>query len=223
MRLLLVEDDRAVAETLVTFLERNGYVVDLAPSLEIAQDAITDNVFDLVVLDRLLSDGDGLSLITFAEQRKLPQRFLLLTALADLDERLQGLELGADDYLGKPFEPRELLVRVRNVLRREIAVTREMRQFGPLSYDIAGSAFFIDGEPLSLRRTEALVLEALMARPGVLVPREMLESRVYGYDKFVNGNSLESQISRLRKNLAERTPRVKIQAIRGLGYKLSEQ
>ncbi|MCJ2185800.1 response regulator transcription factor [Novosphingobium beihaiensis] len=223
MRLLLVEDDADVAETLVAFLERDGFVVDLAPTLEIAQDAITDNAFDLIVLDRLLPDGDGVTLITYAERHKLPQRFLLLTALSDLDERLKGLELGADDYLAKPFEPRELLVRIRNVLRREIKVTSEIRQFGPLSFDVAGSAFFIDGVPLSLRRTEALVLEALMARPGVLVPRETLESRVYGYDKFVNANSLESQISRLRKNLSEKTSRVKIQAIRGVGYQLAEE
>lgn len=223
MRLLLVEDDADVAETLVSFLEKNGFVVDLAPSLEIARDVITDNEFDLVVLDRLLPDGDGVSLIAFSERQKLPHRFLVLTALSDLDERLQGLELGADDYLAKPFEPRELLARVRNVLRREIKVTREIRQFGPLSFDVTGSAFFMDGEPFPLRRIEALVLEALMARPGVLVPRETLEARVYGYDKFVNANSLESQISRLRKNLSGKTSRVKIQAIRGIGYKLIEE
>lgn len=222
MRLLLVEDDADVADTLATYLERQGFVVDRADTLAIARDVLIDDQFDLVILDRMLPDGDGLSLIAFAEARARPQRFLLLSALAGIDDKVTGLEQGARDYLAKPFEPRELLARIRAALRQELKVPRETRQFGPLLHDVQSSGFFIDGAPVPLRRAEALVLAALMARSGALVRRETLESRVYGYDKFVNANSLESTISRLRKTLAGRTDRLKIHSVRGVGYQLIE-
>ncbi|MBO1271744.1 MULTISPECIES: response regulator transcription factor [Shewanella] len=221
MRLLLVEDDVDVAETLVSYLEKHGYVVDLAPTLAIAKTAVMANSFDLVLLDRLLPDGEGMSMLRFFADNKCPQRVILLTALGDVDDRVRGLEAGAHDYIPKPFEPRELLARIRNTLRQPMQTAREVKTLGPLSYDVESRAFSINGEALNLRRTEALVLEALMSRPGSLVTREALESKVYGYDKFVTSNSLESQVSRLRKNLAEHTDKIKIQTVRGLGYSLN--
>jgi DNA-binding response OmpR family regulator len=220
MRLLLVEDDEDLAETLVGYLERHSFVVDCAPSLAIAEDALLAGEFDLVILDRLLPDGDGVSLIRFAEARRRPQRFLLLSALAGIDDKVNGLELGARDYIAKPFEPRELLARIRSALRQSLHVHREIRTFGPLVHDVDASAFLIDGEPVPLRRAEALVLAALMARDGALIRRETLEARVYGFDKIVNANSLESTISRLRKTLAGRTPELRIHSVRGVGYQL---
>ncbi|MEH3099111.1 response regulator transcription factor [Sphingomonas adhaesiva] len=222
MRLLLVEDDGDVAETLTAYLERQGFVVDRAETLAVAQDVILDNEFDLVLLDRLLPDGDGVALIGYAQAHKRPQRFLLLSALAGIDDKVTGLELGASDYIAKPFEPRELVARIRAALRHGINAEREMRRFGPILHDVDGGGFFVNDAPMSLRRSEALVLAALMTRQGALVRRETLESRVYGYDKFVNGNSLESIISRLRKALATKTDAVKVLSVRGVGYQLVE-
>lgn len=222
MRLLLIEDDVDIAETLVAYLERYEYVVDVAPSLAIAKVAIVENQFDLVLVDRMLPDGEGMEIINFATLQQRPQRFIVLTALGESDDRVSGLEAGAHDYIAKPFEPRELLARIRNTLKYPLEMAEQTKQFGPLTYDMINRTFAIDGEPLLLRRTEALVLEALMARPGTLVTRESLESRVYGYDKFVTSNSLESQISRLRKNLAEKTHAIGIQTIRGMGYSLTK-
>lgn len=222
MRLLLVEDDGDVAETLTAYLERQGFVVDRADTLAVAQDVILDNQFDLVLLDRLLPDGDGVSLIGYAEAHRRPQRFLLLSALAGIDDKVTGLELGAHDYIAKPFEPRELVARIRAALRHSLEVTREVRRFGPILHDVEGGGFFVNDAPMSLRRSEALVLAALMMRHGALVRRETLEARVYGYDKFVNGNSLESTISRLRKALATKTDAVKVSSVRGVGYQLVE-
>ena len=222
MRLLLVEDDGDVAETLTAYLERQGFVVDRAETLAIAQDAILDNDFDLVLLDRLLPDGDGVSLIGYAEAHRRPQRFQLLSALAGIDDKVTGLELGARDYIAKPFEPRELVARIRAALRHRLEATREMRRFGPILHDVEGGGFFVNDAPMSLRRSEALVLAALMMRHGAFVRRETLEARVYGYDKFVNGNSLESIISRLRKALATKTDAVKVSSVRGVGYELVE-
>lgn len=222
MRLLLVEDNVDVAETLVGYLQRQGFVVDVAATLAAGRNALRDSSFDLVLLDRMLPDGDGVSLMTFVEQIGKPQRFVVLTAMAGIDDRVAGLEGGANDYVVKPFEPRELLARIRNALRHPIEVPAQVRVFGPLRHDIDHGQFFVNDVPLVLRRGEALVLEALMARPGMLVQREALELRVYGYDKSVNTNSLESQISRLRGHLSRMTDQVRIQSIRGLGYRLSD-
>ncbi|MDJ0276416.1 response regulator transcription factor [Sphingomonas sp. 2R-10] len=221
MRLLIVEDDLDVAETTGAYLRRNGYVVDLADSLDMAREALATNAFDLVILDRMLPDGEGADLIAESRRRGATQRFLLLTALAGVDDRIAGLELGAVDYIGKPFEPRELLARIRNALRRIMPTEHEVRRFGRLTHDADTGAFYVDDEPLVLRRTEALVLAELMARPGALVQRQTLEARVYGYDNLVNANSLESQISRLRHNLIHRTGTVRIVAVRGVGYRLA--
>lgn len=223
MRLLLVEDNVDVAETLVSYLERQGFVVDVAATLAAGRNAIRDSNFDLVLLDRMLPDGDGVSLIAFSTQIARPQRFIVLTAMSDIDDRIEGLEGGATDYVIKPFEPRELLARIRNALRQPLGAPAQVRVFGPLRHDVDHGQFFINEQPLLLRRGEALVLEALMARPGMLVQREALELRVYGYDKSVNTNSLESQISRLRGHLARLTDQVRIQSIRGLGYRLSDR
>ncbi len=220
MRLLLVEDEADIAETLTAYLERNGFVVDRAPTLEIARDVLDTETFDLVIVDRLLPDGDGIALIAHAEATARPQRFLLLSALAGIDDKVSGLELGARDYVAKPFEPRELLARIRSALRQSLQVKREVRHFGPLAYDVESGGFTLEEAPLPLRRAEALVLAALMMREGALVRRETLESRVYGYDKIVNANSLESTVSRLRKTLAEHSARVHIRAVRGVGYQL---
>jgi DNA-binding response OmpR family regulator len=220
MRLLLVEDDADVAETLTAYLEREGFVVDRADTLAMAQDVLLNEEFDLVLLDRMLPDGDGVDLLSFAEVHKRPQRFLLLSALAGIDDKVTGLELGARDYIAKPFEPRELVARIRAALRGRLDAVREVRRFGPILHDVESGSFFVDDAPMSLRRSEALVLEALMAREGALIQRETLEARVYGYDKIVNANSLESIISRLRKTLATKTDAVKVMSVRGLGYQL---
>lgn len=220
MRLLLVEDEQDIADSLIHFMIKQGFVVDLAPTLAIAKMVVLDNNFDLILLDRRLTDGDGLSLIAFTKRYQRPQRFIVLSALDAVDERINGLESGAQDYITKPFEPRELLARVRIALRHEIIVDRVFKRFGPLMYDSESRAFWLNDEPLPLRRTEALILAALMQRPGVLVPRESLEAKVYGYDRFVNSNSLESQISRLRKNISDRSSALRIHSVRGMGYSL---
>ncbi|RIV89509.1 DNA-binding response regulator [Aurantiacibacter xanthus] len=222
MRILLVEDDEEVAHTLVAFLMREGFVVDHADCLAVAREAVRDEEFDVVLLDRMLPDGDGVELMAFARKIRRPQRFLLLTALDGVDERVAGLDGGANDYIVKPFEPRELVARIRNAMRFTPQIEPQVRRFGPLAFDVETTTFTIDGEPFVVRRSEALVLAALMARPGSLVQRETLESRVYGYDRMVSSNSLESQISRLRKALADRTDGLRIQVERGVGYRLCE-
>ena len=220
MRVLLVEDDASLAESLAIFLRQSGYVVDSAETLEIAKTFLQQSTFDLVILDRSLPDGEGLSLVSYARKNAIQTRFLSLTALDDVDDVVEGLEAGALDYMAKPFEPKELIARIQSVLRYPIELPQNLKQFGPLSFEPDTRNFLLGENPLALPRTQALVLEALMSRPGAIVDKESLLDRVYGYDQDASHNSLEAQISRLRKFLQDQTDEIEIQTIRGRGYSL---
>ena len=220
MRILLVEDDGSLAESTATFLRQSGFVVDTAETLEIAKTSLSQSNFDLVILDRLLPDGEGLSLVSYARKKVIHTRFLSLTALDDVEDIVEGLDAGVLDYLAKPFEPKELVARIKKVLRYPIELPKNIKQFGPLTFETDTLNFLLGNTALALPRTQALVLEALMSRPGVIVDKESLLDRVYGYDQDASHNSLEAQVSRLRKFLQDQTNEIEIQTIRGRGYSL---
>ena len=222
LKVLVVEDEEDILEVIRYNLEQEGYeVISCMDGLEGLEQARKLKP-DLVLLDIMLPGMDGVEVCRNLKEgdstRRIP--IIMVTAKGEEIDIVLGLGVGADDYIPKPFEPRELLARIRNALKQPIKIKRDVKTFGPLSYDVESRGFSVNGEVLNLRRTEALVLEALMQRPGSLVSRESLESKVYGYDKFVSSNSLESQVSRLRKNLSEHTDEIKIQTTRGLGYSL---
>ena len=220
MRVLLVEDDASLAESTAIFLRQSGYVVDSAETLEIAKAFLNQCNFDLVILDRLLPDGEGLSLVSYARKKAINTRFLSLTALDDINDIVEGFDVGVLDYMAKPFEPKELIARMQSVLRFPIELPKNIKQFGPLIFETDSRNFLLGKIPLPLPRTQALVLEALMSRPGVIVDKESLLDRVYGYDQHASHNSLEAQVSRLRKFLQDHTNEIEIQTIRGRGYSL---
>ena len=220
MRVLLVEDDKSLAESTAIFLRQSGYVVDSAETLEIAKAFLKQCTFDLVILDRMLPDGEGLSLVSYARENSIHSRFLSLTALDDVDDIVDGLDAGVLDYMAKPFEPKELVARMQKVLRYPIELPNSIKTFGPLAFETETRNFSLGKIPLVLPRTQALVLEALMSRPGVIVDKESLLDRVYGYDQDASHNSLEAQVSRLRKYLQGQTDEIEIQTIRGRGYTL---
>jgi DNA-binding response OmpR family regulator len=218
MRLLLVEDDEDLATALEKILVNNDYVVDRADSLKLATVALRDNEYDVIVLDRMLPDGDGLELIAYSKKKGLPNRFIVLSALNDLGRKIEGLDLGADDYIAKPFEPAELLVRLRVALRHPVAKHDESIACGLLTYHCGSRDFDVQGEPLMLPRRELVLLEKLIKRFNRVVSREALEDAMYGFDDEILSNSLESHISKLRKNLAKYDTGVMIHTVRGIGY-----
>ena len=222
MRVLLVEDDKSLAESTAILLRQSGYVVDTAETLEIAKAFLKQCTFELVILDRLLPDGEGLSLVSFARKKAIRTRFLSLTALDDVNDVVDGLDAGVLDYMAKPFEPKELIARIQSVLRYPIELPKNDKQFGPLTFETNARVFSLDKKPLALPRTQALVLEALMSRPGIIVDKESLLDRVYGYDQDASHNSLEAQVSRLRKFLRDQTDEIEIRTIRGRGYSLCQ-
>jgi DNA-binding response OmpR family regulator len=220
LKVLLVEDEAEFAETLRRALERERFVVDHAARLSVAQVAAASGKYDLVLLDRTLPDGDGLSLLPTlrAESPGLP--VIVLSARGDIFDRITGLDQGADDYLIKPFAIDEMFARIRAVRRRPAELTGEEIRAGALVFDISNDEASVGGQRLDLPRRELRALSALVRRRGRTVLRETLEQAVYGYDDEVQSNTLDSHISRLRRKLAEAGAGVEIHAIRGVGYLL---
>lgn len=223
MRILLVEDEIEFADTLRGALERERFVVDHAPRLAIAREAILSYCYDLVLLDRTLPDGDGLSLIPALRANSHGLPIIVLSARGEVLDRIAGLDEGADDYLIKPFALDEMFARIRAVRRRPVQLGTEEITVGALVFDVTNEEAIVEGVRLDLARRELLVLATLVRRRGRTVQREALEQAVYGFDDDVQSNTLDSHISRLRRKLSEAGARIEIHAIRGVGYLLRAQ
>ncbi|ANK76124.1 response regulator transcription factor [Ensifer adhaerens] len=220
MRLLLVEDELEMAAALSAALSRYDMILDHAPSIDHAMAALASQVHDGIILDRQLPDGDGLSLIPRVRALRSGIPVIVLTARSAIDERVRGLDMGADDYLAKPFAVEELLARIRALMRRSPDIAPITARIGQLIFDFEGRQARVDGRVLDLPRRELLVLEALARRQGRTVQRSTLEESVYGYDDEIQSNSLDAHVSRLRRKLSETGAGVEIHSIRGVGYLL---
>lgn len=205
-----------------TALERRGFVVDHAETLEVAEEAIVLIEHDVVLLDRQLTDGDGIDLLALIRKRRPSLPVIVISAMGQPRDRVQGLDLGADDYLAKPFLIEELIARMRAVLRRPTQIQVEPLSFGNVRFDVTGGEVSVDGSPLAVQRREGLALEALMRRAGQTVRRTSLEEAMYGADDEIASNSLDAIISRLRRKLADRGATFEIHPVRGVGYLLRE-
>ncbi|MBQ1500501.1 MAG: response regulator transcription factor [Sphingomonas sp.] len=220
MRILLVEDEAELAGAMRTVLEREGYVVDHVTGLADLREAARLANSDAVLLDRALPDGDGVEAIAELRHWIPGIPVIVITARAEVEDRVLGLDLGADDYLAKPFAMEELLARIRAIRRRPAALPLHEVQVGELVYDMAHDEALVRGERLDLPRRELRVLAALMRRRGRTVLRTALEDAVYGFDDEIQSNTLDSHISRLRRRLSEADAEVQIHTIRGVGYLL---
>jgi|EndMetStandDraft_3_1072993.scaffolds.fasta_scaffold45606_3 two-component system, OmpR family, response regulator len=223
MKILLVEDDPEMADALRTALARHDIVLDLAPDLAIAREAIASTVYDFLLIDRQLPDGDGNVLLDELRRLDVPTRSIIISALGSAKERISGLNGGADDYLPKPFEVDELVARLGAVRRRSLTLPADKPvMFGNLAYDPVSRDVYIGGEKLPLARRELLILEALLRGRGRTVLRSTLEENVYSYDDEIQSNSLEANVSRLRRKMADAGSDLVVKNIRGIGYFLHE-
>ncbi|MGV6876050.1 response regulator [Pseudochelatococcus sp. B33] len=220
MRILLVEDETEFAKALRGALERDRFVVDWVTSLSLASEASRSGVHELVLLDRTLPDGDGLSLIPQLRIDTPGVPIIVLSARGELTDRVAGLDDGADDYLVKPFDLEEMLARIRAVQRRPNELASDEIVIGDLVFDMAYGEARVRGLRLDLQRREVTVLTALMRRRGRVVLRETLEEAVYGFDDLIQSNTLDSHISRLRRKLGDAIAGVEIHTVRGVGYLL---
>jgi DNA-binding response OmpR family regulator len=222
MRILLVEDEPRLAEALRAVLERERFIVDHAADLEAAREASRSGAFDLVLLDRSLPDGEGLSLVPALRADNPGIHVIVLSARNGVDDRVAGLDGGADDYLTKPFSVDEMLARIRAVRRRPAELAGAKILAGSLAYDLSHEEVDVDGVRIDLPRRELRVLAALIKRRGRTVQREALESAVFGFDDEIQSNTLDSHVSRLRRRLNAAGAGLEIHAIRGVGYLLRE-
>lgn len=220
MRILLVEDEAEFAKALRGALERDRFVVDWVNSLSLASEASRSGVHELVLLDRTLPDGDGLSLIPQLRADTPGVPIIVLSARGELTDRIGGLDDGADDYLVKPFDLEEMLARIRAVQRRPSELAPDEVVVGDLAFDMAFGEARVRGTRLDLQRREVAVLTALIRRRGRVVLRETLEEAVYGFDDTIQSNTLDSHISRLRRKFGDTGAGVEIHTVRGVGYLL---
>lgn len=217
MRILLVEDDQALSDGLVQALTAQGFVVNALASGKQAVTAVRSGDCDTVVLDLGLPDMDGLEVLKQIRQKHPQLPVLILTARDGLDERCKGLDLGADDYLVKPFALPELFARLRVIERRLGTASSHLICIGEVELDNAAHHVKVSGEVLTLARREYNVLKLLMESAGRIKTREQLEAGLYAWGEEVASNALEVHISNLRKKL----PKDFIKTIRGVGYSVS--
>jgi two-component system OmpR family response regulator/two-component system response regulator QseB len=214
MRVLLVEDDVLLGEGIRTALRRAGLTVDWLTDGIAGRDALRDDGFDLVVLDLGLPRLDGTAVIRETRARASRVPILVLTARDQLIDRVQALDLGADDFLGKPFETSELLARIRALHRRSVGRVDSVIKVGELQLDSARLAVQWRGRQVDLPRREFHLLWVLLEHSGRIVSRETLQQRLYGWDEDVESNALDVHIHHLRRKLAPEL----IRTVRGVGY-----
>lgn len=223
MRLLLVEDSDRLAPLIVGALQRAGYVVDCVSTLAEADAAVAGVAYDLLLLDLGLPGGDGLDWLRERREKALRCPVLVVTARSRLEDRVAGLDTGADDYIVKPFETDELLARCRAVLRRPGTLLGDRLSAGNLSLDTAAREISIAGRWLEAGKREIALLEALIRRIGHVVRRSVLEDTLYSFGEEITPNAIEAQVSRLRRRLAGAGATVAIHTVRGIGYMLREE
>jgi DNA-binding response OmpR family regulator len=220
MRLLVVEDNRALGQSIASAFQAKGHAVDLVVSGDDADTALRTQPYDLVILDIGLPEVDGLEVLRRLRQRKSRVPVLILTARGGLEDRVQGLNLGADDYLSKPFALAELEARAGALIRRGAGGVAAVIAHGRLSLDTSARLARVDGEPFDLPRRELNLLEALLLERGSVVAKQVLLDKLFGFEEEAGVNAVEIYVHRLRKKLEP--VGVRIRTVRGLGYLLEE-
>ena len=220
MRILIAEDDAVLADGLSRALRDFGYAVDVVTDGSQADVALTTQECDLVILDLGLPKMSGLEVLHRARARNNHTPILILTAADSVEQRVQGLDLGADDYMAKPFSLSELQARVRALTRRQGGFDQSLLQLGALSFDQVSRSAHVGGQLLELSAREVSVLEVLLSRAGRLVSKDQILDHLCEWGDEVSHNAIEVYMHRLRKKLAESG--VMISTIRGLGYCLEK-
>jgi DNA-binding response OmpR family regulator len=218
MRVLCIEDDETLARIVQLGLKRLSFAVDHASTAEEGLSALAGVAYDAVVLDLTLPDADGLTVLKGLRDRRNGTPVLILSARNRMEQRVAGLDAGADDYLPKPFEVPELAARLRALARRPRSVLDVELTCSNLSYVAAEHTALVDGQPFPLPRREANILEALLRSVGRPVSKATLEDRLYAFGEEVASNAVEVHIHHLRKRLAAAGAAVRIETRRGTGY-----
>lgn len=218
MRILLVEDNLALADGLCAILRGSGYVVDFVADGASAEAAAAAQAYDLVILDLNLPEMDGLDVLRSMRARQNRAAVMILTARGLPEERVRGLDLGADDYMIKPFDVSEFEARIRVLLRRQAGLRTSLISHGGVTFDLVSRSFSCNGTPLDIPAREIALLELLFLRMGKVVSKEAIVASLTGFDDDLSANAIEQYVSRLRRRLMAHGLTVK--TARGIGYYL---
>lgn len=218
MRILLIEDDKVIGSALREQVEADGHSVDWVLRLDTASDALAGAQFDLILLDLMLPDGRGIPFLKSLRKSGSKVPVMILTALDQISDRIEGLNAGADDYLVKPFDLDELSARIGAVARRYSGNPNPVLILRDLRIDLASRSVTRDGKAIALTAREWVLFEAFVQKPLQLFSKAQLEERLYSFDSEVESNTIEVHISRLRKKLGAEV----ISTERGLGYRLGQ-
>jgi DNA-binding response OmpR family regulator len=218
LRLLIVEDNQRLCQAVAQSLRAQGFAVDTAGSASEGLRVWRAADYDAAVLDLMLPDGTGLDALKEMRDRGNVTPVLILTALGAIEDRVRGLDCGADDYLVKPFAMQELIARLRALLRRPGAALGRALTLGNVTLDTSARIVTVAEAQLNLTRSELIVLEALLRNQGRVISKERLAECLYDFEQERSGNSVETQVHRLRKKLAAAGADVSLRTLRGLGY-----
>lgn len=221
MKLLLVEDEKQLSEALQQILIKNKYTVDAVYNGDEGLDYALTGVYDVIILDIMLPKLNGLEILKMIRKRKISTPVILLTAKGSVEDRILGLDSGADDYLPKPFSPDELLARLRALTRRNgDFINENILEFSDIKLNLSTYDMEVNDNSITLTQKEFEILKYFMQRPKLVVSKDDLITKLWGFDSDIEHNNIEVYISFLRKKLAYVESNVKITTIRRVGYRL---
>lgn len=220
MNILVADDERELVKALSAILKQNNYSVDTAYDGEDALDSAMTGVYDLIILDVMMPVKDGFTVLKIMRGHGVNTPVLMLTAKSDVSDKISGLNLGADDYITKPFDTEELLARIRALLRRKEKFTTDIISYGDISLDRDAMQLLSHGKKISVGKKEREILEMLILAEGKNIPKERFIEKIWGYDSEAEYNTIEVYVSFLRKKLAAVGAKTEIRVIRGVGYNL---
>lgn len=222
MRILIIEDEIGLAEGIKAVLEKNNYIVDMVHDGVSGLDYALSSIYDVILLDIMLPKLNGLNLVKNIRQEKIATPVLLLTAKSEIDDKIKGLDSGADDYLTKPFDTGELLARIRALSRRKSELLDVNLSYGDITLNRSTQEMLSSTSSIKLGQKEYQLLEILMTNPNQIIPKETLIEKVWGLDGDAEYNNVEVYISFVRKKLAHLHSKVQIKATRNIGYSLED-
>ncbi|MCI6464116.1 MAG: response regulator transcription factor [Faecalicatena sp.] len=224
MRILIIEDDEQLLEALKLQLEHNGFQTDCITDGADAVYYALHNIYDVIILDRMLPGMDGLTILKLLRENQIHTPVLLATAVDSISDRIEGLDCGADDYIVKPYDVGELLARIRALVRRPVSLGHtDQMTYGDLTFQPESHILRSGQTEIQLSRREALLMEYFLKNPGQTLTRQLIYTRVWGPDSEVEDGNLDTYVYYLRKHLRKLNSGIKIATVHGLGYRLEKE
>lgn len=224
MKILIIEDEYSLADAIAETLQKEKFQVNVITNGEDGENEALTNIYDLILLDVMLPKKDGFEILINLREEKIETPVIMLTAKSEMSDKLNGLENGADDYITKPFHMRELVARVKVILKRKTNIQdTNVLEYSDLKLDLGTGKMCVDDTEIVINGKELDLLEILLVNKSQIVNREILANKIWGYNSETEYNNVEVYVSFLRKKLKLLKSKVKIKAVRGIGYKLEEE